>query len=41
MNTKTDAACHQYADDTSLYRHLKPKDLKTCAITLNKDVNKL
>ena len=39
MSTKTDAACHQYADDTSLYRHSKPKDLKTCATTLNKDVN--
>ena len=41
MNTKTDAACHQYADDTSLYRHSKPKDLRTCAITLGKNVNEL
>ena len=36
MSTKTQATCCQYADDTSLYRHSRPKDLKTCAETLNK-----
>ena len=38
MSTKTRATCCQYADDTSLYRHSRPKDLTTCAETLNKDV---
>ena len=41
MSTKTDAACHQYADDTSLYRHSKPKDLDICSTTLNNDVNEI
>ena len=41
MSTKTDAACHQYADDTSLYRHSKPKDLNICATSLNNDVNEI
>ena len=41
MNTKSDAAYHQYADDTSLCRHSKPKDLETCATTLSKDVNEI
>jgi len=41
MKTKTAAECVQYADDTSIYRHSKPKQLKECADQVNTDINVL
>ena len=39
MAAKTTAKCVQYADDTSLYRHAKPKDLEDCVVKINSDTS--
>jgi len=41
MSTNTDAECIQYADDTSLYRHTKPRHLADCADKINDDIQNL
>lgn len=41
MCRQTNGSCLQYADDTSLYHHAKPKDLVACAGVVNEDVRKL
>ena len=33
--------CHQYADDTTLYQHCKPKCLQTCILNMNENMNNL
>ncbi len=34
-------ACHQYADDTTLYRHCKPSDLQQCESDLQCALNNM
>jgi len=41
MSTNTDAECIQYADDTSLYCHTKPRHLADCADKINDDIQNL
>ena len=41
MSSKTDATCIQYADDTSLYRHSKPRQFDDCVNRIGNDVNDL
>ena len=38
MNAQTNAECVQYADDSSLYRHAKPKELTQCSKQMNDDL---
>ena len=33
--------CHQYADDTTIYQHCKPKCLQTCILNMNENMNNL
>ena len=41
MSTNTDAECIQYADDTSLYRHTKPRNVTDCVEKINNDIKNL
>jgi len=41
MSGNTDAECIQYADDTSLYRHTKPRQLAECADQMNSDIKNI
>ena len=41
MSANTDAECIQYADDTSLYRHTKPRELAECVEKVNNDVKNI
>ena len=33
--------CYQYADDTTIYQHCKPKCLQTCILNMNENMNNL
>ena len=41
LNSELDATCHQYADDTTLYRHSKPADLNESVSALQSTLRKL
>ena len=41
LSANTDAECIQYADDTSLYRHTKPRELAECVVKVNEDVKNI
>ena len=41
MSMNTNAKCIQYADDTSLYRHTKPRKLAECVGKVNDDIKNL
>ena len=41
LNSELDATCHQYADDTTLYRHSKPSELNESVSALQSTLRKL
>ena len=41
LNSELDATCHQYADDTTLYRHSRPADLNESVSALQSTLRKL
>ena len=41
LQGKLDRACHQYADDTTIYQASKPGELTSCIISVQRNVDKL
>ena len=41
LQGKLDCACHQYADDTTIYQASKPGELTSCITSVQRNVNKL
>ena len=41
LQGKLDCACHQYADDTTIYQASKPAELTSCIISVQRNVDKL
>ena len=41
LQGKLDCACHQYADDTTIYQASKPGELTSCIISVQRNVDKL
>ena len=41
LQGKLDCACHQYADDTTIYQASKPAELTSCIISVQRNVDKM
>ena len=41
LQGKLDCACHQYADDTTIYQASKPGELTSCITSVQRNVDKV